>query len=203
MWRFILITFGFLGFAFYELSGGSDYAPRAGSLQVVQAERRAMAAQKATALAEAKPKQIAPRPAAAAAAATSGEAQIILAAAGSDTAQPAPKPMVASLAQPVVDITKADKLTQAAENIMQPRAAATPSNSGDIRRVKGNRVNLRQGPGTSYSRVGSLTRGAEVDVLEDDGSGWVKLRVLETGKVAYIADFLLTAPSADARLASN
>lgn len=34
MWRLILISFGFLGFAFYHLSGGSDYAPAPDSLQV-------------------------------------------------------------------------------------------------------------------------------------------------------------------------
>ncbi|WP_171054590.1 SH3 domain-containing protein [Roseovarius arcticus] len=34
MWRFILISFGFLGFAFYQASGGSDYAPAQDSLQV-------------------------------------------------------------------------------------------------------------------------------------------------------------------------
>ena len=41
MWRFILVSFGFLGFAFYELSGGSDYAPRGDSLQVHWQENRA------------------------------------------------------------------------------------------------------------------------------------------------------------------
>ncbi len=34
MWRYILISFGFLGFAFYQASGGSDYAPSPNSLQV-------------------------------------------------------------------------------------------------------------------------------------------------------------------------
>lgn len=33
MWRFILVTFAFLGFAFWELSGGADYAPRENSIQ--------------------------------------------------------------------------------------------------------------------------------------------------------------------------
>ncbi len=41
MWRFMLVTFGFLGWAFFELSGGTDYAPRDGSLQAVRAEIRA------------------------------------------------------------------------------------------------------------------------------------------------------------------
>lgn len=33
MWRFILVTFGFLGFSFYELSGGADYTPGENSIQ--------------------------------------------------------------------------------------------------------------------------------------------------------------------------
>lgn len=33
MWRFILVSFAFLGWAFYVLSGGSDYKPATGSLQ--------------------------------------------------------------------------------------------------------------------------------------------------------------------------
>ncbi|KPP83295.1 MAG: Bacterial SH3 domain [Rhodobacteraceae bacterium HLUCCO07] len=41
MWRFIMLTFGFLGWAFFELSGGAEYAPREGSLQAVRAEIRA------------------------------------------------------------------------------------------------------------------------------------------------------------------
>ena len=34
MWRFILISFAFLGWSFYELSGGADYAPVTNSIQV-------------------------------------------------------------------------------------------------------------------------------------------------------------------------
>ena len=44
MWRFILISFGVLGFAFYELSGGADYAPSANSLQVAWADKPLFAA---------------------------------------------------------------------------------------------------------------------------------------------------------------
>ena len=33
MWRFILITFAFLGWSFYVLSGGADYEPGLQSLQ--------------------------------------------------------------------------------------------------------------------------------------------------------------------------
>ena len=33
MWRFILVSFAFLGWSFYELSGGADYEPRINSIQ--------------------------------------------------------------------------------------------------------------------------------------------------------------------------
>lgn len=33
MWRFVLVMFAGLGWAFFELSGGTDYTPRVGSLQ--------------------------------------------------------------------------------------------------------------------------------------------------------------------------
>ena len=38
MWRFILVTFGFLGWAFYEVSGGAAYSPAQNSLQVAWAD---------------------------------------------------------------------------------------------------------------------------------------------------------------------
>ncbi|SEK43238.1 SH3 domain-containing protein [Roseovarius nanhaiticus] len=39
MWRFIMVSFAFLGLAFYEVSGGADYAPAPNSLQVAMADK--------------------------------------------------------------------------------------------------------------------------------------------------------------------
>ncbi|MDD9725092.1 SH3 domain-containing protein [Roseovarius sp. SK2] len=50
MWRFILVTFAFLGFAFWEMSGGADYAPRDNSIQA-----QANAAEPETTVADAQP----------------------------------------------------------------------------------------------------------------------------------------------------
>ena len=202
MWRFMLVTFGFLGFAFYELSGGADYRPSDGSLQQVMAERRATEAQPQTALARAKALDAVPEPAKTAQ--EPGSSTLILAAAGTDSLAPTPapeKPAPITLSQPVIDVEKADELTVLAESIIQPRAEAEPQE--DIREVTASRVNLRNGPGVGYPRVGGLSRGDEVEVIADDGSGWVKLRVLESGRVAYIADFLLSEPRTDAQYASN
>lgn len=200
MWRFMLVTFGFLGFAFYELSGGADYRPSDGSLQQVMAERRAAGAQPQTALTRSKPQDAAP----AQTAQESGSSTLILAASGGKdlaSARAPEKPAPVTLSQPVIDVEKADKLTALAESIVQPRAEAPPQE--DIREVTASRVNLRNGPGVGYPRTGGLSRGDEVEVIADDGSGWVKLRVLESGRVAYIADFLLSEPHEDAQIASN
>lgn len=193
MWRFILITFGFLGFAFYELSGGADYAPREGSRQDLLAKARLFEAQKAAALAEAKPEHIAPAPQTAN---TAPEAVVILASATADTPEgPAPaKPAPVSLSQPIIDTAKAAQLT---------KPASEPKPLEDIREVTGNVVNMRRGPGTDFQRMGKLRRGDRVEVLRDDGEGWVKLRVIETGRIGFMADFLLTAPLDQEAFASN
>jgi len=67
------------------------------------------------------------------------------------------------------------------------------NNTGtDLRTVRGNRVNVRGGPGTDYEVVIRLGRGDAVEILQDNGDGWVKMRPLEGGPEGWMADFLLT-----------
>lgn len=181
MWRFIVTTFGFLFLAFYQLSGGADYSPAEGSRQALAAERALAADQKRTALAQSKPKEIAPTPVVTAATdiITGGDAMVTLASAQGNAL---PKPDVAALISPPVDLGKAQALTEV--------AAEEPQD--DIREVTGNRVNLRRGPSTKFNPIAKLTRGTEVRVLSEE-NGWVKLRVRDTGRIGYMADFLLTA----------
>jgi uncharacterized protein YraI len=61
-----------------------------------------------------------------------------------------------------------------------------------MRQVSGNSVNLRTGPGTGFGRIASLKRGTDVIVLNDPGEGWIKLRVVETGRIGWMAETLLT-----------
>jgi uncharacterized protein YgiM (DUF1202 family) len=68
----------------------------------------------------------------------------------------------------------------------------TLQDGSDIRAVSGDRVNVRDGPGTNYSVVNQLVRGDKVEVLQDVGDGWVKLRPVDGGPVGWIASFLLT-----------
>ena len=75
---------------------------------------------------------------------------------------------------------------------MLARTAAAAADGIDIRAVSGDRVNVRDGPGTNYSVVNQLVRGDKVEVLQDAGDGWVKLRPVDGGPVGWIASFLLT-----------
>lgn len=50
--------------------------------------------------------------------------------------------------------------------------------------VTGGSVNLRTGPGTSYSKIATLTRGTEVGYISESG-GWSKIS--HNGKVGYMS----------------
>ena len=63
----------------------------------------------------------------------------------------------------------------------------------DIREVTAARVNMRDGPGKNFSVIAKLTNGEQVEILQDPGDGWVKLRVANSGREGWMADFLLTA----------
>lgn len=200
MWRFIIVTFGFLAVAFYQLSGGADYAPREGSRQ-----------QAALKAAEPVAKSNLPRVAAAPAAVPAqGDAKVIL-------ASTAPEPMrndrvrlvikgtindTSNVTTVAADPGKIAKLVAAASTRTAPKPKPTPAVSQaaigergfqDLRKVASQRVNMRAGPGKDHEVIGKLTRGTEVEVTQDDGSGWVQLRVVDTGEEGWMADFLLVA----------
>ncbi len=64
---------------------------------------------------------------------------------------------------------------------------------GDVefRTVTGTRVNLRDGPATSYPVVTQLFEGDEAEVLDQTGDGWVRLRTLDGVNVGWMSeDFL-------------
>lgn len=63
----------------------------------------------------------------------------------------------------------------------------------DLRLVSGTRVNLREGPATTYPVVTQLLKGDEVEVLDDTGDGWVRLRVLANDETGWMSDDFLEA----------
>jgi hypothetical protein len=190
MKTFIILTFGFLGFAFYELSGGSEFEPASARI------------------AAAPPAEVEP------------EAQVIAAIASEATpatqtinTASIPKidstPSVTRVSLNLTNVTEAAEQVVAATpatvtdsantpQIILPSLIATTDTfditpvDDDIRTVSGNRVNVRDGPSTDYGIVSKLQRGETVQILEDSGDGWVRIQPVDGGRAGWMADFLLT-----------
>lgn len=193
MWRFILISFAFLGWSFYVLSGGADYEPRTQSWQ-----------------ARAKLNDVRPlaRP-----------ARIEMATLPAVQSQAEPEPEVTRAVTRLDDLELAKGNGVTLASLEVPEAAepefeadadktetlvspeddpATVSDNAneeprDMRSVTGTVVNLRDGPSTFYLAIGKLKQGTDVEVLENNGEGWLKIRVAETDQTGWMADWLVTA----------
>ena len=184
MWRLIVVTFAFLGWSFYELSGGADYAPRAGSLQA-----EAYSVFKAPEPVRIQVAQIHKR-----------NAPDVARAAVDLNTLPRVNVSLPSIAAPATiepAFDKARKVTGAVPDVAQTVAFTVskpePAPEKDLRQINGNVVNMRMGPGTRFDIVTKLRRGDAVEVLNDPGEGWLKLRVVDSGRIGWMADYLVTA----------
>jgi len=204
MWRFILLSFVFMGWAFYEMSGGADYRPSGNSIQ--------MRAQLDNQRPKPRPLRVnvielaqdgAPRPETRVSRTvtslhdlglTRGKRVEVTLASADTQARPEPSPAIATPVNDNVGLPTVTVATQAPPESAEPETAALAP-AVEIRRVAGRSVNLRTGPGTAYGRISSLARGTRVMVLRDPGNGWIKLRVAETGRIGWMADRLLTMAS--------
>lgn len=202
--KYIVVSFAFMALAFYELSGGDDFTPRkAESIAAAKAEQEAKEQARATRRAQVTPDRV-PLPTAV--------AEVAL--------RTQPEPAVATQAAPVQSaVQTADaadpeatlrttliSLEQSGEMFARPisqlgatpeavRPAYVPQPTVDMREVAGSRVNMRVGPGTSFGVVTSLPQGTAVEVIDTDGSGWVKLRTVDEELVGWMAEYLLTEPT--------
>lgn len=185
--KYIVITFAFMGFWFYEASGGADFEPGSNSLVVFAdpkpitprpepgIERVARADTSGASLTDVTPVRVSTRPEPAARDATAG----VSVARMENFAVTEPSPEREEVQQVSV--------------VIEPEPAPEVEASPDYRFVDGDRVNLRGGPGTDYAVVGRLVRNDMVEVLEDSGDGWLHLRVSGTGEEGWMADWLVTA----------
>lgn len=216
MWRFILISFAFLGFVFYEMSGGGDFdseelrlsrvetAPvvetsNLESTQTAQAPRPDPEDVTRVSLSLTSVNDVL-RP-------TTLRTQRARVTAGTNEAEQVDEPV--SNAEPDVILPSLimdqsaittvtfgqDSVDQQIVAISAPAEPAEPASPEarefDIRSVSGNSVNVRGGPGTDFSVVARLELGDKVEILQDPGQGWVQLRPVGGGPVGWMADFLL------------
>lgn len=167
----VFVTFIGLGLSFYQMSGGADFEP-------VERARAAVAAPVVEVT------KIDPVPGLAVDGfvippTTEQIAQhtsVVLASLENLTPETTLLPVPAPQATPAAVL-----------EIPQPE----PDPSLDIRVVVGSSVNMRLGPGTGYNKVAALTGGTEVVALEDS-NGWTRLKVVDTGRVGWMATRFLT-----------
>lgn len=184
MGKFIIIAFGFLGFSFYELSGGSDFDGEALRLSRVDTSSIQKGLPKITvakSMMADTPTDLAVTHAAFSMVST-------------DELAAQPEITQTSFA-PTQDEDPASAIVLpsliASSGSAVTFQAPLTTNDQDLRLVTGNLVNVRGGPGTHFDVVGKLTRGAEVEVLAENGDGWVEMRSIDGATLGWMADFLL------------
>jgi hypothetical protein len=221
MKSYVAIMFAFLAVAFYQLSGGADYAPQAGSLQVEMTKARA---ERAVQFAETTriqlPKLTAPTTRTATPTVVMPAVVTRTTTAVDLTARPVPPQAPKASAVPdvpgptIIDaqqrlesyslarlspaqVTRAVNAdpSQAQTKTLTAAVNAALNATDDIRSVQKSRVNMRMGPGTEYEYdvLTKLDAGMRVNVLETTGTGWVRLRVIDTGRIGWMAETLISA----------
>ncbi|MEQ8896524.1 MAG: SH3 domain-containing protein [Roseovarius sp.] len=202
MWRFVLVSFVALGWAFYVLSGGSDYAPVENSIQVQSKierpepepdeSRQASLNRQLRTLAQVEAMMESMEETEA----ETEELSVTLAATRTD----GPGIIEAEASRPKAELLQMnidDRNFETQESIDTAVAAALGDPSFDpsqLRWVKEGMVDLRSGPGLSFDRVAQVTKGTEVAVLEDPGHGWLNVRIVDSYETGWLAEWLVTEP---------
>lgn len=163
MYRFIIVCFFFLGWVFYEASGGADFkpTPRAKIEKPAPLDMADLASEPT-------------------APATLTESEVAML-------------KGTQLERPQLVSTQAPTPMDQRASTPEPKAAmpSAEATQKPVLAVKGTRVNMRNGPGKSYGVVARLTKGSKVDVLQDPGTGWLKLKAHENGRIGWMAASLL------------
>ena len=105
-------------------------------------------------------------------------------------------PSIAESATPAVANVEAPATSEATQASYTPTVVETTvveTGPTSTHKVAGNRVNMRNGPSTDYGILAKLSKGDEVEVLEENDNGWSRLRVAATGQEGWMASRLLTA----------
>ena len=220
--KFVFLSFVVLGWVFFELSGGSDFKPRVDPALTDTASTLLAApglAKPGTdkpepdkSIAIATTAMTVPTPTSEADADVVTVVEIATAPAGesSETGFPSridlaelPDVTLASLGQGGTEFggllagfdPNALALASTVTNVTASKVDSQPEEPvADVRTVSANHVNMRHGPGTTYDVVTRLKLGDEVEVLDDSGTGWLRLRLVSDRTVGWISASLISKP---------
>ncbi len=171
MTRFVFLSFVFLGWAFYEVSGGQEFEPE-------PPERMTALRQDAQTRADTR-------------ASEPDAAEVDISAALAAESLPPPEPIPVSIVSPPAPTPVQERVALVPAPEELESVIVVEEDPADIREVRGSRVNMRSGPGTQFSVLDTLTRGTRVEVLREPGNGWAKLKVEETGRIGWMSARLL------------
>ncbi len=182
MTKVILLTFGVLGWAWFELSGGADFQPGQNGVTLLASVPKVKIVD-----------EIEPQ---VARADTTAAPLTVFAAPKLENVIAASSVVVPNA---VFNPTPAFAPSQAKMAALEDPAVISDAVievaalQVDYRQVSGSRVNLRGGPGTNFDVVTQLLRGEEVEVTESQADGWVKLRALDGGDIGWMSESFLKA----------
>ncbi|MEO0370702.1 MAG: SH3 domain-containing protein [Pseudomonadota bacterium] len=214
MWRFVVISFAFLGMAFYVMSGGASYEPAPNSVQaqakLPPEERinyRAPASEPEPGSGPEVTRTVAQVEATfeglSVAEEEADELSVTLTTIRTDAAglfeaeanRPKAELLNMALPEETFEIASAPDREDGAINAAVAAALGEISfDQSQIRWVKENIIDLRAGPGLSFDRVRQVSKGAEVAVLEDPGHGWLNVQVVDGYETGWVPEWLLTDP---------
>ncbi len=204
--KYIVLSFAFMAFAFYELSGGDEFTPRKAELMAeAKAAKAAEEADRLVRSTNAQPSSN-PLPSSVSEVALRTVSEpTVFAISNQDSVEELEQAEVGTQQQVPVTLVSLEQggamfahpITQllTTPDQARPILAARTLPPADLREVAGTRVNMRKGPGTGYDVVTSLPQGTAVEVIDADGSGWVKLRTVDEDLVGWMAEYLLSDPT--------
>ncbi|QQA42291.1 SH3 domain-containing protein [Pelagovum pacificum] len=187
MKRFILLTFGFLAWGYWEMSGGSDFVPETRMAATLSTSTPTAASSDEDIPEFVTRARVSPVDDISGPSTADAGDDVVLASApadaGVETMAEDDGPKWVSAADAIEDaIVLANSATEAPPRVEEAEMRTVS--------VAGSRVNMRMGPGTDYSVVTTLNQGTEAEVIESR-NGWARLQVLDSGQTGWMAERLL------------
>lgn len=68
----------------------------------------------------------------------------------------------------------------------------TAGSAPSVLTVTGSRVNVRSGPSTQFTVIGSVVRGDEVELVAYRNNGWAEIRFVDTGEIGFMSGQFLS-----------
>ena len=189
MKMYVWLSFAVMGWAYYEISGGSDFVPEQAP---TVAETETAADENLIARTRSPEILIAPAPSVSTLEPieTPVEEQV------EQVAEAEPTPTPAELAPTPVELEPvAERVAFTAESTPAPVEDTTfTAPPLDIRQVAGSRVNMRVGPSTDFDVITTLDDRTEMEVLEVNVDGWANVIIIDSGVEGWMAERLLRSP---------